>query len=119
MRRGVKLAQVPRLVLSRKHVRSDMSDRIRRAEPSLGLPAGDAANHQRGRVAGLPVLYGETKQEQKPRAGSLKASGVQAWLSAAALERQAMHGQTACVCPTVDVCGPPGGETYRGLPRRV
>ena len=41
----------------------------------------------------MPVLYGETKQEKKPRAGSLKASGVQAWLSAAVLERQAMHGQ--------------------------
>ena len=75
--------------------------RTSRAEPSLNLPVVSAfftAKVQRGRVAGLPVYHVDPRQTKKSRAGSVKASGLQAWLSSAeGLEWQAIerrrHGQ--------------------------
>ena len=67
-------------------LRSDMSDRVRRAEPGLDVPEASAvfaAKLQGGRVAALPVYYEDPRQAKKSKAGSVKATGLQVWLSSA------------------------------------
>ena len=82
-------------------LKSAMADRGSRAEPSLNLRAVAAVfadKLQHGRVAGLPVYHVDPRQTKKSRAGSVKASGLQAWLSSdeglqwQATKRQ-RHGQ--------------------------